>query len=71
MDKKVLKGFPLSFNIYAESEEEVQEAKRAIVEFIGYHASQCRAVTAGKVAQAIRNWQNNPIVRNRIINYFK
>lgn len=71
MDKKVLKGFPLSFNIYAESEEEVQEAKRAIVEFIGYHASQCRAVTAGKVAQAIRNWQSNPIVRNRIINYFK
>lgn len=71
METKRLKGFPLTFDIYAESEEEVQEARRAIIEFIGFHASQCRAVTALKVAQAIRNWDSNPIVRNRINNYFK
>ena len=66
-----LKGFPLSFNIYAESEEEVKEARQAIVSFIGVHASQCRAVTAKKVAAALRNWDKNPIVKNQIINYFK
>ena len=71
METKKLRGFPLTFDIYAENEQEVQEARRAIIEFIGFHASQCRAVTALKVAHAIRNWQNNPIVRNRIINYFK
>lgn len=71
MEKKQLKGFPISFNIYAENEEEVEEARKAIVEFIGLHASQCRAVTAKKVAQAITNWEKFPLVRNQIINYFK
>lgn len=70
-EKKRLQGFPLMFNIYAESEAEVEECRMAIIAFIGLHASQCRAVTAKKVAQAISNWDKNPIVRNQIINYFK
>lgn len=70
-EKKRLKGFPLTFNIYAENEAEVEECRMAIIAFIGLHASQCRAVTAKKVAQAIGNWDKNPIVRNQIINYFK
>ncbi|MBQ7539777.1 MAG: hypothetical protein IJT13_01480 [Bacteroidaceae bacterium] len=69
--KKQLKGFPLSFNIYAEDEREVKECRAAIIAFIGLHASQCRAVTAKKVSQALSNWDKNPIVRNHIINYFK
>lgn len=71
MENRRLKGFPLTFNIYAENESEAEECRKAIIEFIGFHASQCRAVTARKVAQAVRNWDSNPIVRNRIINYFK
>lgn len=70
-EKKQLKGFPLQFNIYAENEKEVEECRMAIVAFIGLHASQCRAVTAKKVAQALSNWDKNPFVRNRIIEYFK
>lgn len=70
-EKKQLKGFPISFNIYAENEEEVEECRKAIISFIGLHASQCRAVTARKVATAINNWEKNPIVKNNIINYFK
>lgn len=70
-EKKQLKGFPISFNIYAENETEVEEARKAIIAFIGLHASQCRAVTARKVTQALSNWDKNPIVRNQIINYFK
>ena len=70
-EKKRLQGFPLQFNIYAESEAEVEECRMAIIAFIGLHASQCRAVTAKKVAQAISNWDKNPIVRSQIINYFK
>lgn len=66
-----LKGFPIHFNIYAESAEEAEQCRAAIVSFIGLHASQCRAVTAKKVADAIQNWDKNPIVRNRIIQYFK
>ena len=70
-EKKQLKGFPISFNIYAESETEVEEARKAIIAFIGLHASQCRAVTAKKVTQALSSWDKNPLVRNHIINYFK
>ena len=71
MEKKRLRGFPIHFNIYAESEQEAEECRSAIIAFIGLHASQCRAVTAKKVAQAVNNWDKNPIVKNRIINYFK
>ena len=74
MDKeknKQLHGFPLTFNIYAENEQEVEECRMAIIAFIGLHASQCRAVTARKVAQAISNWDKKPIVKYEIIKYFE
>lgn len=71
MEEKRLRGFPISFNIYAENEKEVEECRMAIIAFIGLHASQCRAVTAKKVASAVSNWDKNQIVKNQIINYFK
>lgn len=71
MEQTRLKGFPIQFNIYAESEAEAEEARMAIVAFIGLHAAQCRAVTAKKVAKALSNWDKNPIVKSQIINYFK
>lgn len=66
-----MKGYPITFNIYAESEQEAEEARMAIVAFIGQHARQGRAVTGRKIAQAIVNWDKNLIVKNQIINYFK
>ena len=70
-ETKQLKGFPLTFNIYAESAEEAEEARMAIIAFIGQHAKEGRAVTAKKVAQAVSRWDQNPIVKNQIINYLK
>lgn len=69
--EKRLKGFPLSFNIYAENEQEVEECRQAIIAFIGLQASQCRAVTARKVAQALKNWDKNFLVKKQIIQYFQ
>ena len=71
MDNKELKGFPLTFNIYAENEQEVEDCRMAIIAFIGLHASQCRAVTAKKVANALSNWDKNAIVKHQIIKYFE
>jgi hypothetical protein len=34
-NQKQLKGFPITFCLYAENEEEVEEARKAIVSFIG------------------------------------
>ena len=66
-----MKGYEIRFNIYAENEAEVEEARKAVVDFIRSHAEQGRAVTAKKIAGALGKWQENAIVRNRIINYFK
>jgi hypothetical protein len=66
-----LKGYPLHFNIYAQSEQEVEDCRKAIVAFIGLHASQCRAVTAKKVAKALSDWDKNPIVKSQIIKFLK
>ena len=66
-----LRGFPIAFNVYARNEQEVEDLRMAIVGFIGYHAHQGRAVDAARLAKAIANWDKNPIVKNRIIQYFQ
>lgn len=66
-----LKGFPITFNVYARSEQEVEELRIAIITFIKAHAHQGRAVDAARLAKAIGNWEKNPIVKSQIINYFK
>lgn len=66
----MLQGFPITFNIYAESAEEAEEARMALVAFIGQHAKQGRAVTGRKIAQAVARWDQNPIVKSQIIKYF-
>ena len=71
MEEKRLKGFPLTFNIYAENEQEVEECRRAIIGFIGLHAAQCRAVTAKKVSHALQNWDKNILVKNKVIQFFQ
>ncbi len=66
-----MKVYQLQTPIYAESESEVVELRNAIVAFINEHRQHGRAVSARKVTEAIRNWDSNIIVKNRIINHFK
>ena len=70
-EKKEIKVFPITFEVYAYDAQEVEELRMAIVAFIGYHARQGRAVDAARLAKAIANWDQNPIVKSQIINYFK
>ena len=69
--RQPFRGFPITFNVYARDEQEVEELRMAVVAFIGHHAHQGRAVDAARLARAIANWDKNPLVRNQIINYFK
>ena len=69
--KEPLRGFSITFDVYARSEQEVEDLRMAIIAFIGCHARQGRAVDAARMARAIANWDKNPIVKNQIINYFK
>ena len=66
-----LKALPITFELYAYDEQEIEEARMAIIAFIGQHRGAGRAVTARKVGQAVSNWERNVLVRNEIINYFK
>ena len=67
----MLQGFPITFNIYAESAEDAEEARQALISFIAQHARQGRAVTGRKIAEAVGRWDQNLLVRNQIINFFK
>ena len=65
-----MQGFELKFNVYAESPEEVEAARLAIVSFINQHAQHGRAVTARKITEAVSRWDQNTFVKNRIIEFF-
>ena len=65
-----MNGYEIKFNIYADSPEEVEAARLAIISFINQHAQHGRAVTARKVTEAVSAWDKNPFVRNRIIEFF-
>lgn len=69
-EQKQLKPHKIAFELYAYDEQEAESARMAIIAFIGQHAAQGRAVTAEKVARAVSNWQQNPIVKSQIIKYF-
>lgn len=66
-----MKALDIQFQIYAEDENEVAELRQTIIWFINLHRANGRAVTAKKVSEAIKRWDKNIIVRNRIIEHFK
>lgn len=66
-----MKGFPITFNIYANNEAEAADARAAIVDFINEHAKEGRAVSATKIAKAIRSWESNPLIRKKIIDFLQ
>ena len=61
----------MKFNIYANSPQEVESARKAIVAFIEDNAAAGRAVTAGKIASIIPLWKSNSLVYHRVVNFFK
>lgn len=66
-----MKAYDINFQIYAENENEVAELRQTVVWFIELQRANNRAVTAKKLSDAIKNWNRNVIVRNKINEYFK
>lgn len=66
-----MQGYEVRFNIYANSQAEADVVSSAIKSFINENARMGVAVTAEKVAEAVRRWGGNAFIKNRITNYFR
>lgn len=66
-----MKGYNIQFQIYADSEQEAENARKAIVVFISELANCGRAVTGNKIAEGLPRWKENVLVRNRVLDFFK
>ena len=66
----MLQGYEIKFNVYAESAEEANEARKAIVGFIDALAKQGRAVRGRKIAEAAASWDRNVFVKSKILEFF-
>lgn len=62
-----MEGYKIEFNVYAENQQEADEAAETIKRFISAQAQEGRAVTAKKISEAVTRWGNNFFVKN----YFK
>lgn len=61
----------ISFNVWANSEDEAKELRQSICDFIDWFGQRGMKVTASKLSEAINRWQNNILVKNSVINHFK
>ena len=48
-----LQGYEIKLNIYAESPQEAEQARQALIGFINQHARHGRAVRGNKIVEAI------------------
>lgn len=62
-----MQGFEIKFNVYANDQNEADNARNAIVSFINSMAQQGHAVTGNKIVSAINRWGNNPLIKNYFV----
>ncbi len=66
-----LQGYEIKLNIYAESPQEAEQARQALIGFISQHARHGRAVRGSKIVEAISKWERNPFVKSQIIKFLR
>lgn len=62
---------PITFNIYAETDEEAEKGRKAIIQFINIMGQHGAKVSGEKIAEAVGKLQASPFVASQIINFFK
>ena len=61
----------IAFNIYAESNEEAEKGRKAIIQFINIVGQHGAKVSGNKLHEAVSKLPSSPFVFNQIINFFK
>jgi hypothetical protein len=63
-----MKPYKLEIYLYAWSEEEIEDARKAAQEFVMYHYGNGQLVTASRFAEALRKFKTNPLIRKFLSN---
>ena len=61
----------IAFNIYADSDEEAERGRKAIVQFINIMGQHGAAVSGDKLAEAVSRLGENTFILSQIIKFFK
>lgn len=60
----------IAFNIYAETDEEAEKGRKAIIQFINIMGQHGAKVTGNKIAEAVNRLNDNQFILNQIIKFF-
>ena len=61
----------IEFNIYADSDEEAEVGRKAIIEFINLMGRHGAKVSGRKIAEAVGKLNGSPFIAGQIIKFFK
>lgn len=61
----------ISFNIFADSDEEAERGRKAIIQFINIMGQNGAKVSGNKIADAVGKLSSNPFIASQIIKFFK
>ena len=61
----------ISFNIYADTDEEAEKGRKAIIQFINIMGQHGAMVSGEKIADAVAKLNSSPFVASQIIKFFK
>ena len=62
---------PITFNIYASTDEEAEKGKKAIIHFINIMGQHGGKVSGDKLYEAVKMLNINPFITSQIIKFFK
>lgn len=60
----------IAFNIYADTDEEAEKGRKAIIQFINIMGRHGAKVTGNKIDEAVSRLNDNSFILNQIIKFF-
>lgn len=61
----------ISLNIYADTDDEAERGRKAIIQFINIMGQHGAAVSGDKIAEAMAMLNSSPFIMTQIIHFFK
>lgn len=61
----------ITFNIYADTDEEAEKGRQALIQFINMVGQYGAKVSGNKIAEAVGKIDSNQFIKSQIINFFK